>query len=308
MKDHGNRGILLQDFEAGVPPVMRHIADFSDAEYERYMGAYMELTRFAEDPMWLFVNDECLDLLDFIIGIAQYGMEKKHIPRTTERGTSIRIAAATKTMNAANSCFVYRDQRIAQAERLSEARGDDKATEQAVKKLLNDFYDQCEAYRWMIEARNALVHIDLMAIKMSVSLAVGREPVIVLDLDNDVVSQVRNLNPKKPNEKIAGYLEQLKGMPQDLSVFKLLNSIKDEMPEFNQKVLDALYPDEVMRPYGEIVCELVDRFEGKRGAYCFRTGPFSDRGPAPYSEMNPHVLAYAHYLVHGPEEDASAQS
>ncbi|WP_315770157.1 hypothetical protein [Rhodococcoides kroppenstedtii] len=282
-------GAVLIDHESEDFPVFRPVADLSVEQYERFAEAYETLAASRDESMFNFVRACATDLLDYILRIGSRAVETRSVPRTDERGSDVGEYVRAQSLSASNAFFVYRDHRIHAAKLLGDRRGD--STELDVKSILDELDTDCFGYRWLIELRNALMHLDLRSVSFSITVSVGSEPAFTLNLIREQVLKTRNLNQTRNAARRA----ELAALAHDPSVIDLLQEALPAVASAESKVLKAMYPEPVLRDAGLVVCELIDLFDGRRGTYCLRTGPgfTSERRIPPYYQLSPEVLSHA---------------
>ncbi|WP_032408222.1 hypothetical protein [Rhodococcoides fascians] len=283
------RGAVLVDYESRDFPVFRPIADLSPDQYDRFSDAYATLAACRDESMFNFVRACVMDLIDYIVKVGNTAIETRSVPRTDERGSDVGEYVRTLSLSASNAFFVYRDHRTHAAKVLSEKRGD--STKTTIKSMLDDLNANCFGYRWLLELRNALMHMDLRSVSFSVKVSANAEPSFTLNMDREQVLQTNNLK----NARNAALREELKALPDDPSVIDLLQEALPAIAETEREVLKALYPESVRRDAGLVVCELIDLFEGRRGTYCLFTGPgfTAEHRIPPHYRLEPEVLSHA---------------
>lgn len=264
----GDYGAVLIDWDSEDFPVFRPLDRFTKAEHDRYLAAHDLIESYLSKSMIVFVREESIRLLDYLTEVGTAMQRDRRVSPEDSRGVKIRDAVAAHVLGVVNAYFVYREQRREQAKRLGEERGDD--TFDRVKVHLDALYDGCAAYRWLVESRNALVHLDLTGTVLLV-LGIGSslEPEIELRLARQVILQTRNMNQRN----MAAYRDELKALPNDPAVLDLLRDVLPVIDQTDRKIRDAMYPEEILRRATETVRELVGRFHGRRGTYCLQTGP-----------------------------------
>lgn len=288
-------GAVLIDWDSEDFPVFRPLDRFTEAEHHRYLAAHNLIEDYLSKSMIVFVREESLRLLNYLTEIGTAMQRDRRVSTTDANGLSIRDAVAAHVLGVVNAYFVYREQRREQAKRLGDERGDD--TVDRVKVHLDGLYDSCPAYRWLVESRNALVHLDLTG-TVILGLGIGRslEPEIDLRLAREVILQTRNMNQKN----MATYRAELESLPDDPAVLELLKDVLPVINETDKKIRDAMYPEAVLRDATETVRELVSRFQGRRGTYCLQTGPgFTMEHRIPkHTRLSVEVLSYANSYPH----------
>lgn len=290
-------GAVLIDVESAPYPIFRPVESFTREEHDWYKDAHEVLRDYLSKSMILFVTNESSNLLDYLITIGSAMKRDRRIIDTDENGVDIRDAAAARTLALTNAYFVYREQRREQAKHLGEARGDD--TFDRVQSSLRQLYKDCFGYRWLVESRNALVHMDLRAVELSVGVRNGdndgTEIDYTLTIARDIVLQTANL--KKPH--MADYRTELESLTGNLVVIELLEQALPAVVGADKEIRDAMYPQSIIQKNAEIVRGLIRRFSGRRGVYCMQTGPGFTRETKipPHIRLDPNVLSFADSLA-----------
>jgi len=111
----------------------------------------------------------------------------------------------------------------------------------AVKKLVNDIYSDCFAYRWLIELRHVMLHVNMDAFTVSMTARLHGDATIELGMSRYWMSKSSGVMKK------AYKRTELEAMTEDPSV---LDMIKDLQPAFGwlQDKIDA-----IMYPSAEVV-------------------------------------------------------
>ncbi|WP_280369167.1 hypothetical protein [Nocardia abscessus] len=291
----GNFGAVLIDWDSHDFPVFRPLDRFDEAEHLCYLAAHDLIESYQSKSMLIFVREESLRLLDYLHEIGTAMQREGRVVPNDARGLSIRDAVAAHVLAVANAYFVYREQRREQAKQLGEQRGDD--TFDRVKGHLDALYDGCAAYRWLVESRNALVHLDLMGtVILGLSIGTSREPMIDLRLARRTILQTRNMNQRN----MAAHRAELESLPDDPAVLELLKEVLQVIGDTDKEVRKAMYPEEVLDDAAATVRELIGRFQGQRGTYCLQTGPgFTEEHRIPqHMRLSVEVLAFAQSYPH----------
>ncbi|MFI2232654.1 hypothetical protein [Nocardia testacea] len=291
----GNFGAVLIDWDSYDFPVFRPLDRFDEAEHLRYMAAHDLIESYLSKSMIIFVREESLRLVNYLHGIGTAMQRDGRVAPTDADGLNIRDAIAAHVLAVANAYFVYREQRREQAKQLSEQRDDD--TWDQVKIHLDALYEGCAAYRWLVESRNALVHLDLMGtVLLRLSIATSREPMIELRLARRTILQTRNMNQRN----MAAYREELESLSDDPAVLDLLKEVLPVIAETDKQVRKAMYPANVLGDAATTVRELIGRFHGQEGTYCLQTGPgFTEEHRIPqHIRLSVEVLEFARTYPH----------
>ncbi|MGU3438458.1 hypothetical protein ACNHUS_36295 [Actinomycetes bacterium M1A6_2h] len=229
---------MIIDYDIRDHPVFRPIAPLTEEENARYVSAYRELADYIDDAHLHFVLNECDDLIKFIVELGQRCLRERTIVRVDERGSSVRDVVAARTLSATNSFTVYRDQRRIVAEELARSRGDD--TLDRYNERMKRLYRGCWGYRWILELRNALLHLSLNAVSFSISVS-DDGPKFTLNMRRSEVEKTNNMNQARNAE----WLRELQAMSEEPSVFDMLEQAHPALGQAHSDLREILYPEPV---------------------------------------------------------------
>jgi hypothetical protein len=167
--------------------------------------------------------------------------------------------------------------------------GKDSDEHLAVKKLFNEIYSGQFSYRWLIELRHVMLHVNLDAFTVAMTARLHGEPVIELGVSRYWMSKSSGVMDKAYKRK------ELEAMSEDPNV---LGMVKDLQPIFGplQDKIDAiLFPAAEVSEDAKTVRELIGRYNGCRGVYALQIGPGFTRRlrTPPFSQLDPRVLSFA---------------
>lgn len=291
MVEELGKGLLLIDYETTDYPVFRPIDDLSEVDYDRMTSAHDLLFDYIDSHVSDIVTIACSEFFEFGIDHIQCSeAEKKNITKD-EHGIDVHLHLAIKIMNIGNSCLTYRDNRKKHAR--------DAGCLDQMNDLLSDFYNDCDGYRWLTEARNAMVHLD-------VKTPIGYRSTInskglsgELTISPSSILEVDKF--KKPQAKFQKWKDELEAMDTEIDVLPLVYNLSQKFFVMDKMAKEILYPEETRSAATAVVRDVIRRFDGRRGAYCFMSSgtirvPEEDKEVGAdfnFREMDPRVLSFS---------------
>lgn len=274
------------DPEVDAAVVFTQVCEFSEDEYVRYSEAYDRLKRLVDQDLFSYVSDMSEAFVDVVFEVLR-DIQNRVIPLSDPEELHKRVRKIRSSLIAfTSSLHSHQEQTLYQVKQMF---GDGSAEHLSTKKLFNDFYSNVFAYRWLIELRHVMLHINIDAFTISLTARADDEPTIQLGMSRFWMKKSSGVMKK------AYKRTELEGMETDPSV---LDMIRDLQPKFGP-LQDNL--DSILHPVAEVeddvatVRELIGRFNGRRGLYALQTGPgFTRRLRIPtYSQLDPRVLTFA---------------
>jgi hypothetical protein len=275
-----------QDPAVEADIIFTQVCEFTEDEHNRYAEAYDRLKRQIDQDLFSYVADMSDSFIDVVCGVLREIQDQSFsLPNMEEPHKRIRRirSALIASTSAVHS---HQDQTLYQ---VKHKFGDGSDEHLAVKKLFNDIYSNCFAYRWLIELRHVMLHVNMDAFTVAMTARLHGDATIELGMSRYWMSKSSGVMKK------AYKRTELEAMTEDPSV---LDMVKDLQPLFSPLQDDI---DAVMFPAAEVaedaanVRELIKRFNGRRGLYALQTGPgFTRRLRTPsFSQLDPRVLAFA---------------
>ncbi|MDA2892583.1 hypothetical protein PDG61_16810 [Mycolicibacterium sp. BiH015] len=275
-----------QDPTVEADIIFTQVCEFTEDEHNRYAEAYDRLKRLLDQDLFSYVSDMSDSFVVVVGNVLREVQDQKfslsNMEETHERIRRIRSALIAFT----SALHSHQDQTLYQ---VKHKFGDQSVEHLAVRKLFNDTYSGSFAYRWLIELRHVMLHVNMDAFTVGMAARLHRDATIELGMSRYWMSKSSGVMKK------AYKRTELEAMTEDPSV---LDMIKDLAPVFGplQDEIDAvMFPATEVTQDAATVRELVTRFNGRQGLYALQTGPgFTRRFRTPaYSQLDPRVLAFA---------------
>ncbi|MET4432086.1 hypothetical protein [Mycolicibacterium sp. 624] len=282
-----------QDPTVEADIIFTQVCEFAEDEHNRYAEAYDRLKRQLDQNLFSYVSDMSDSFIDVVCSVLREIQDQtfslSNMEEAHKRIRRIRSALIALT----SALHSHQEQTLYQ---VKHKFGDGSDEHLAVKKLFNDIYSDSFAYRWLIELRHVMLHVNMDAFTVAMTARLHGDPTIELGMSRYWMSKSSGVMKK------AYKRTELEAMTENPSV---LDMIKDLMPAFGplQDEIDA-----VMFPAAEVaedtatVRELIKRFNGRRGLYALQTGPgFTRRYHTPsLSQLDPRVLSFADQYERNP--------
>jgi hypothetical protein len=286
-REHPYGAILgYQDPEVEADIIFTQVSEFTEDEQNRYAEAHDRLRQLIDQDLFSYVSDSSdafiVVVCDVLRDIQSQAFSLSNMDESHKRIRRIRSALIAFT----SALHIHQDQTYYQ---VKHKFGDESDEHKAVRKLFNDIYSDCFGYRWLIELRHVMLHINMNAFAIAFTArpnagAEGHprhEPV----LDVEVVGRHgQGIQADRAGGDGRG--------PQRADMIKVL------IPAFGplQDEIDAImFPAAEVAEDVETVRDLIGRFNGRQGMYALQTGPgFTRRLRTPsFSPLDPRVFAFA---------------
>lgn len=275
-----------QDPAVEADIIFTQVCEFTEDEHNRYAEAYDRLKRQVDQDLFSYVSDMSDSFIDVVCSVLReiqdqtFSLSNMEEPHKRIRRIRSALIAFTSALHS------HQDQTLYQ---VKHKFGDGSDEHLAVKKLFNDIYSNCFAYRWLIELRHVMLHVNMDAFTVKMTARLHADATIELGMSRYWMSKSSGVMKK------AYKRTELEAMTEDPSV---LDMIKDLQPAFGplQDEIDAImYPAAEVAEDAATVRELIKRFNGRRGLYALQTGPgFTRRFRTPsFSQLDPRVLSFA---------------
>lgn len=275
-----------QDPTVQADIIFTQVCEFTEDEHNRYAEAYDRLKRQLDQDLFSYVSDMSDSFIDVVCDVLReiqdqtFSLSNLEEPHTRIRRIRSALIAFTSAVHS------HQDQTLYQ---VKHKFGDGSDEHLAVKKLFNDIYSNCFAYRWLIELRHMMLHVNMDAFTVAMTARLHGDATIKLGMSRYWMSKSSGVMKK------AYKRTELEAMTEDPSV---LDMIRDAQPAFGplQDEIDAImFPAAEVAEDAATVRELIKRFNGRRGLYALQTGPgFTRRFRTPsFSQLDPRVLTFA---------------
>jgi hypothetical protein len=266
--------------------IFTQVCEFTEEEHDRYTEAYDRLKRLIDQDLFSYVSDMSDAFCEAVGGVLrdveQQTFSLSNMEESHKRMQRIRSAliAFTSALHSHQEQTLYE---------VTHKFGNGSNEHLAVKKLFNDIYSNCFAYRWLIELRHVMLHLNVNAFASKITARMHGGPTIELAMSRYWMARssgVRNKAYKR---------EELEAMTEDPSVIDMLRDLQPEFGPMQDKIDEVLFPAEQLDADAATVRELIGRFNGRRGMYALQTGPGFTRRyrTPPFVQLDPRVLAFA---------------
>jgi hypothetical protein len=286
-REHPYGAILgYQDPEVEADIIFTQVSEFTEDEQNRFAEAHDRLRQLIDQDLFSYVSgssDAFIDVVcDVLCDIQSQAFSLSNMDESHKRIRRIRSALIAFT----SALHIHQDQTYYQ---VKHKFGDESDEHKAVRKLFNDIYSDCFGYRWLIELRHVMLHINMNAFTIAFTARLNAEAEVILGMSRYWMSKSSGVMDK------AYKRTELEAMAEDPSV---LHMIKVLIPAFGplQDEIDAImFPAAEVAEDVETVRDLIGRFNGRQGMYALQTGPgFTRRLRTPsFSPLDPRVLAFA---------------
>lgn len=290
--------LLYRDPRVSDAPIYTKVCSFTAEENARYVKAYDRFRRMQDRDLLQHIDYENDRLVDVLVGV----LNELRSPR--QRVSLMNSVAMDERMCKLRSALIsftaalqiHEYQTIRRARR---TLGLDRAQVDEIKKLFADLKRHSFDYRWLEALRDALQHGDINAFGWKFSVRAQAEPEVTVTINRAfMLDEFLTDNRTKPWLR----RRELEELDSDPNVLEMIKRVQPLMDPLQKKLDKVLYPNAAED--AATVRELVQRFEGRRGAYYLQTGPgFTRRLMAPpMMELEPRVL----YLADTYESDDDA--
>lgn len=262
----GNVGLLLIDYDSEeLPgePLFRPICDLSESDYERFTSSHNSLREFVRPIMAEFVHNTIYDLSSDLEEQITKMVTCRRITESSERGLPINEHFGNRILSVANSCQVYRDNLNHSATKL----GDERRKE--MRELLSEFYTKSSGFRWLIEARNAMIHQNMRSV-LSYNASLNEDGAdIRIFFSRDAILKTNNMR----NIKNKKWRDELSAMDKWIDAIDLVVDYYESIEKVDARARRIILSEEEEKRATEDIRDVIRKFSGRRGTYCFRSGP-----------------------------------
>lgn len=266
--------------------IFTQVFEFTKDEHSRYSEAYDRLKRLLDQDLFSYVSDMSDSFIDVVCDVLREIQDQtfslSNLEESHKRIRRIRSALIAFT----SAVHSHQDQTLYQVKH----EFDDGSVEHlAIKKLFNDIYSDCFAYRWLIELRHVMLHLNMDAFTIAMTARLRGDATIELGMSRYWMSKSSGVMKK------AYKRTELEAMTEDPSVLDMIKDLQTVFGPLQDKIDAVMFPAAEVAKDAATVRELIMRFNGRRGLYALQTGPgFTRRFRTPsFSQLDPRVLAFA---------------
>ncbi|TLH64900.1 hypothetical protein [Mycolicibacterium aubagnense] len=288
--EHPYGAILgYQDPTVEADIIFTQVCEFTAEENNRYSDAYDRLRRLVDQDLFSYVSDASDIFLNVVCGVLREVQDQtfslSNMAESHERIRRIRSALIGFT----SSLKIHQDQTYYQVKRKF---GNESDEHKAVRKLFHGIYSGCFEYRWLIELRHVMLHLNMDAFTVNLTARMHDEATIELGMSRYWMAKSSGIMEK------AYKRTELEGMTSDPSVLDMITQLPSEFGKLQDAIDAIMFPASEVAADTATVRELIGRFSGRHGMYALQTGPgftWTYRHPS-FSQLDPRVLAFAdHY-------------
>ncbi|OBJ61285.1 hypothetical protein [Mycobacterium sp. 1423905.2] len=281
--------LLYRDPRVSDAPIFTKVCSFTAEENTRYVKAYDRFRRMQDSDLLEHIDYENDRLVDVLVGVLSElrspGQRVSLMNSGAMDERKCKLRSALISFTAALQIHEYQTVR-----RARRTLGLDRGQVNEIKQLFADLKRESFDYRWLEALRDALQHGDINAFGWKFSVRARAEPEVTVTMDRAfMLDEFLTDNRTKPWLK----RRELEELDSDPNVLDMIKRVQPLMDPLQKKLNKVLYPNAAED--AATVRELVQRFEGRRGAYYLQTGPgFTRRLMAPpMMELEPRVLYLA---------------
>ncbi len=275
-----------QDPAVEADIIFTQVCEFTEDEHNRYAEAYDRLKRLLDQDLFSYVSDMSDSFIDVVCNVLReiqdqtFSLSNMEEPHKRIRRIRSALIAFTSALHS------HQDQTLYQ---VKQKFGDGSDEHLAVKQLFNDLYSDCFAYRWLIELRHVMLHVNMDAFTVAMTARMHGDATIELGMSRYWMSKSSGVMKK------AYKRTELEAMTTDPSVLDMIRDLQPVFGPLQDKIDAVMFPAAEVAEDAATVRELIGRFNGRRGLYALQTGPgFTRRLRTPsFSQLDPRVLAFA---------------
>lgn len=286
-REHPYGAILgYQDPEVEADIIFTQVSEFTEDEHNRYAEAHDRLRQLLDQDLFSYVSDSSDAFIDVVCDVLRdiqsQAFSLSNMEESHKRVRRIRSALIAFT----SALHIHQDQTYYQ---VKDKFGDGSDEHQSVRELFNDIYSGCFGYRWLIELRHVMLHINMNAFTIAFRARLNAEAEVILGMSRYWMSKSSGVM-KKAYKRV-----ELEAMTEDPSVLDMIKVLQPAFGPLQDKIDAILFPAAEVAEDVKTIRELIRRFNGRRGLYALQTGPgFTRRLRTPsFSPLDPRVLAFA---------------
>lgn len=286
-REHPYGAILgYQDPEVEADIIFTQVSEFTEDEQNRYAEAHDRLRQLIDQDLFSYVSDSSDAFIDVVCDVLRdiqnQAFSLSDMDESHKRIRRIRSALIAFT----SALYIHQDQTYYQ---VKHKFGDESDEHKAVRKLFNDIYSDCFGYRWLIELRHVMLHMNMNAFTIAFTAQLNAEAEVILGMSRYWMSKSSGVMKK------AYKRTELEAMAEDPSVLDMIKVLQPAFGPLQDKIDAIMFPGAEVAEDVETVRELIGRFNGRQGMYALQTGPgFTRRLRTPaFAPLDPRVLAFA---------------
>lgn len=266
--------------------IFTQVCEFTDEEHQRYSDAYGRLKELVDQDLFSYVSDASDAFLDVVCkvlrDIQNQAFSLSNSVEAHKRVRRIRSALIAFT----SSVQIHQDQTYY---KIKHKFGKESDEHKAVRRLFHSIYADNFGYRWLIELRHVMLHLNMDAFTIALTARLDGEPTIELGMSRHWMSRSSGVMDK------AYKRDELNAMTSDPGVLDMINVLQPAFGPLQDELDSIMFPAADVAKDAETVRELIRRFNGREGMYCLQNGPGFTRRlrTPPFSQLDPRVLSFA---------------
>lgn len=286
-REHPYGAILgYQDPAVDAAIIFTQVCEFTEDQQNRYAEAHDRLRQLIDQDLFSYVSDSSDAFIDVVCEVLREIQDQtfslSNLDESHKRIQRIRSALIAFT----SALQIHQDQTYYQ---VMHKFGKESNEHKAIRKLFNDIYSDCSGYRWLIELRHVMLHVNMNAFTVAFTARLNAEAKINLGMSRYWMSKSSGVMDK------AYKRTELEAMTEDPSVLDMVRGLQPVFGALQDNIDAIMYPAAEVAEDVATVRELIGRFNGRRGMYAFQTGPGFTRRlrTPPFSPLDPRVLTFA---------------
>ncbi|MDM2645611.1 hypothetical protein PP633_14870 [Mycobacteroides abscessus] len=275
-----------QDPTVDADIIFTQVCEFTEEEHNRYGEAYDRLKRRLDQDLLNYVSDMSDSLVDVVCDVLR-DIQNQRFSLSNMEEVHKRIRRIRSALIAFTSALhSHQEQTLYQ---VKHKFGKESGEHLAIKKLFNDIYSNCFGYRWLIELRHVMLHVNMDAFTVTLTGRLHDEATIELGMSRHWMSKSSGVMDK------AYKRTELEAMSEDPNVLNMIRDLQATLGPLQDEIDAIMFPTDQLAEDSATVRDLIGRFNGRRGLYALQTGPGFTRRfrTPPFSQLDPRVLTFA---------------
>ncbi len=286
-REHPYGAILgYQDPAVDATIILTQICQFTEDQQIQYAEAHDRLRQLIDQDLFSYVSDSSDAFVDVVCEVLREIQDQafslSNLDESHKRIQRIRSALIAFT----SALQIHQDQTYYQVKHKFGKESDEY---KAIRKLFNNIYSDCFGYRWLIELRHMMLHVNMNAFTVAFTARLNAEAEINLDMSRYWMSKSSGVMDK------AYKRTELEAMTEDPSVLDMVKGMQRGFGSLQDNIDAIMFPSAGVAEDVATVRELIGRFNRRRGIYALQTGPGFTRRlrTPPFAPLDPRVLAFA---------------
>jgi hypothetical protein len=286
-REHPYGAILgYQDPAVDAAIIFTQVCEFTEEQHIRYAEAHDRLRQLIDQDLFNYVSDSSDVFIDVVCEVLREVQDQtfslSNLDESHKRVQRIRSALIAFT----SALQIHQDQTYYQ---VKNKFGKESNEHKAIRKLFNEIYSDCFGYRWLIELRHVMLHVNMNAFTVAFTARLNAEAKINLGMSRYWMSKSSGVMDK------AYKRTELEAMTEDPDVPDMVKGLQSAFGALQDNIDAIMFPAAQVAEDVATVRELIGRFNGRRGMYALQTGPGFTRRlrTPPFSPLDVRVLSFA---------------